>query len=115
MFVAHQKRWIDRSLRDLTGDWLRRVEERFAGTQGSGKASILQSFTELDDPTPFVQKFLGTYPLATEQLLAAEDKAYFLTICQRPGQKPVPFIPILDATFEVWFKKVGTCNCMIFD
>jgi fatty acid synthase subunit alpha len=107
MFVGHQKRWIDRSLRDLTGDWLRRVEERFAGAGGGVKASILQSFTELDDPIPFVEKFLETYELAKEQLVAAEDKAYFLTICQRPGQKPVPFIPILDASFEVWFKKVS--------
>jgi fatty acid synthase subunit alpha len=109
MYVGHQKRWVDRSLRDLTGDWLRRVEERFAGAVGGVKASILQNFTELDDPTSFVSKFLEKYPLATEQLVGAEDKAYFLTICQRPGQKPVPFIPILDATFEVWFKKVSTC------
>lgn len=107
MFVAHEKRWVDTSLRNLTGDWLRRVEERFAGTNGSGlKPSILQSFKELDSPAPFIEKFFAKYPLATEQLLAAEDKAYFLTICQRPGQKPVPFIPVLDATFEVWFKKV---------
>ena len=41
-----------------------------------------------------------------KQLLAAEDTAYFLAILQRPGQKPVPFIPVLDAGFEVWFKKV---------
>jgi enoyl reductase-like protein len=29
-----------------------------------------------------------------------------LTISQRMGQKPAPFIPILDNNFEVWFKKV---------
>jgi fatty acid synthase subunit beta len=28
MYVKHEKRWIDRSLRDLVGDWVRRVEER---------------------------------------------------------------------------------------
>jgi fatty acid synthase subunit alpha len=37
------------------------------------------------------------YPASTVQLLASEDKAYFLTISQRRGQKPVPFIPILDS------------------
>ncbi|KII85134.1 hypothetical protein PLICRDRAFT_45274 [Plicaturopsis crispa FD-325 SS-3] len=106
MFVAHEKRWIDVSLRNLTGDWLRRVEERFAGVNGHGpKPSILQSFKTLDDPLPFIEQFFNTYPLASEQLLASEDKAYFLTISQRPGQKPAPFIPILDANFEVWFKK----------
>ncbi|KAK7690523.1 hypothetical protein QCA50_005621 [Cerrena zonata] len=105
MYVAHEERWIDISLRNLTGDWLRRVEERFAGVNGSAKASILQSFKSLDKPEVFVKEFFKTYPLASEQLLAAEDKKYFLTISQRPGQKPAPFIPVLDASFEVWFKK----------
>ena len=80
-----------------------RVEERFAGVT---KSSLLQSYTSLDDPTEFVEKFFEEYAEATTQLLAAEDKAYFLAIAQRPGQKPVPFIPVLDSSFEVWFKKV---------
>lgn len=108
MFVDKQSRWVDISLRNLTGDWLRRVEERFAGVNGGGaKASFLQSFKSLDDPSPFVKQFFEKYPVSTIQLLASEDKAYFLAISQRPGQKPVPFIPILDANFEVWFKKVS--------
>jgi fatty acid synthase subunit alpha, fungi type len=108
MFVAHQKRWVDTSLRNLLGDWLRRVEERFAGVIWVGnKPSLLQNFSSLDDPLPFVETFFAKYPLAAEQLLAAEDRAYFLAILQRPGQKPVPFIPVLDASFEVWFKKVS--------
>lgn len=107
MYVAHQSRWVDLSLRNLTGDWLRRIEERFAGVNGHGsKPSLIQSFTSLDDPAKFVESFFVTYTEATQQLLAAEDKAYFLAITQRPGQKPVPFIPVLDASFEVWFKKV---------
>ena len=106
MYVAHQNRWIDLSLRNLTGDWLRRVEERFAGVDGGAKLSILQSFKELDNPSAFVDAFFTKYFNATRQFLASEDRAYFLTISQRPGQKPAPFIPILDANFEVWFKKV---------
>ena len=117
MYVAHQERWVDTSLRNLTGDWLRRVEERFAGVDNGAKESILQSYTSLDKPQTFVEEFFKAYPLATEQLLASEDKAYFLAISQRPGQKPVPFIPILDASFEVWFKKVYkifTLACVAF-
>ena len=107
MYVSHQGRWVDLSLRNLTGDWLRRVEERFAGVNGGGQIpSILQSFTSLDQPHAFVEEFFEKYPTGTTQLVSAEDKAYFLAIAQRPGQKPVPFIPILDASFEVWFKKV---------
>ncbi|KAF8145267.1 hypothetical protein K438DRAFT_1992005 [Mycena galopus ATCC 62051] len=106
MFVSHEKRWVDVSLRNLTGDWLRRVEERFAGVNGGGdKPSLLQSYTLLDDPLPFIESFLKAYPIATRQLLASEDSAFFLAISQRPGQKPVLFIPVLDASFEVWFKK----------
>ncbi|QRV90063.1 fatty acid synthase subunit beta [Ceratobasidium sp. AG-Ba] len=105
MYVSHETRWVDRSLRNLVGDWLRRVEERFAGGDVKRSTSILQSYTELDEPTRFLEEFFSTYSLASEQLLSAEDKAYFLAIAQRPGQKPVPFIPVLDASFEVWFKK----------
>src|SRR5271170_1426478 len=106
MYAKHQSRWIDVSLRNLLGDWLRRVEERFAGVNGRPKLSIQQSYHSLDDPEPFVKMFFKTYPEACHQLLAAEDKKYFLSIAQRPGQKPAPFIPVLDANFEVWFKKV---------
>ncbi|KAF8314904.1 hypothetical protein DL93DRAFT_2166952, partial [Clavulina sp. PMI_390] len=79
---------------------LRRVEERFAGVNGKPKQSILQSYNALNDPEPFVTKFFETYPAACEQLLAAGDKKFFLLIAQRPGQKPAPFIPVLDASFE---------------
>ena len=111
-YVAHQSRWIDVSLRNLVGDWLRRVEERFAGGAKSLKASILQSYSRLDNPAPVIEEFFKVYSGATEQLLASEDKAYFLAISQRPGQKPAPFIPVLDANFEVWFKKV--CSQFLF-
>jgi hypothetical protein len=107
MYFSHQSRWVDLSLRNLTGDWLRRIEERFAGVNGGGQIpSTLQSFTRLDQSHAFVEEFFKKYLTGTTQLVSAEDKAYFLAIAQRPGQKPVPFIPILDASFEVWFKKV---------
>ena len=111
MYVAHENRWVDKSLRNLTGDWLRRIEERFAGVNGAPKASFIQSFNSLDTPATFVDSFFTQYPAATTQLLAAEDVAYFLAISQRPGQKPVPFISVLDSSFEVWFKKV----CVYFE
>ena len=48
------------------------------------------------------------------QLLAAEDVAYFLTISQCLGHKPVPFISVLDSTFGVWFKKVCAYSIPLF-
>ena len=49
MYVSHQNRWVDLSLRNLADDWLRCIEERSAGVNGGGQIpSILQSFTSLD-------------------------------------------------------------------
>ncbi|KAF8440943.1 hypothetical protein L210DRAFT_3645192 [Boletus edulis BED1] len=99
--------WIDLSLRNLTGDWLRCVEEHFAGVDGRPKLSNLQSFTEPDRSSAFIDVFLMKYSDITHQLLAAEDHAYFLTISQCPRQKPVPFIPIFDANCKAQPKKDG--------
>lgn len=88
MYVAHESRWIDPSLRNLVGDWIRRVEERLSNVnEGSVKVSALQSYAELNDPQAFLERFLGQYPAAKEQILASADVAYFLAITQRPGQK----------------------------
>lgn len=105
MYVSHQSRWIDPSLRNLVGDWLRRIEERLSVVNGSPKDSEIQSYSELDHPLPTLNKFFARYPEASSQILASEDIAYFLALCQRPGQKPVPFIPVLDSQFGIWFKK----------
>jgi fatty acid synthase subunit beta len=108
IFVVQQKRWVDKLSRNLVGDWLRRVEERFAGVNGAGnEPSSLQNFSVLDDPVPYVEG----HSLAAEQLLVAEDSAYFLAISQRPWQKPVP---VLDASFEASFKKVCLIRISLF-
>ena len=57
MYVAHQDRWIGISLRNLTGDWPRRVEERFPGGNGGLKPSILKGFNQLNNPSTFVAKY----------------------------------------------------------
>jgi len=103
MYVTHESRWIDDSLKRLTGDFLRRVEERF--TTANGQASLLQNYSELDTPYPAVDNILAAYPEAASQLINAQDVQHFLLLCQRRGQKPVPFVPVLDENFEYFFKK----------
>ncbi|KAI5782751.1 acyl transferase domain-containing protein [Geopyxis carbonaria] len=103
MFVKHESRWIDPSLKRLTGDFIHRVEERF--TTETGKNSLLQNFADLDDPFPTVERILNSYPESKTQLINAQDMQHFLLLCQRQGQKPVPFVPSLDENFEFWFKK----------
>lgn len=103
MYVKHEKRWIDRTHRNLTGDFIRRIEERF--TKENGRPSLLQSFSQLDEPHKAADEILARYPDSKIQLMNVQDVQHFLILCQRRGQKPVPFIPVLDEQFEVWFKK----------
>lgn len=107
LYIASKKRWVDITLRDFTGDWLRRVEERFAGIQTAGQqTSLLQSYTQLDhDPASFVENFITAFPDTRDVLLSAEDVAYFIVLCNRVTQKPVPFVPLLDENFALYFKK----------
>ncbi|KAL6718228.1 beta subunit of fatty acid synthetase [Lecanora helva] len=103
MYVKHESRWIDPSLERLTGDFIRRVEERF--TSRPGKPSLIQTYSELDEPYKVVEEVLRAHPQATKQLINAQDVQHFLLLCQRRGQKPVPFVPVLDENFEFFFKK----------
>lgn len=102
MYIDSSKEWIDASLRNFTGDFLRRVEERFTKKKTS---SVLQSYSLLDEPEKALDIVFNAYPAAKEQFLNAQDIDYFLTLCQSPTQKPPPFVPVLDHRFEFFFKK----------
>ncbi|KAH3679792.1 hypothetical protein WICPIJ_008526 [Wickerhamomyces pijperi] len=102
MYVRGSQRWIDTSLRNFVGEWLRRVEERFATAQTN---SVLQNFNALEKPDEAVEKVFVAYPASKSQLVNQQDVDYFLSLCQNPSQKPVPFVPVLDSRFEVYFKK----------
>lgn len=104
MYVKKSERWIDATLRNFMGDFLRRVEERF--TTASEKQSLIQNFGQLDkNPQAFVDKFFDSFPTAKTQLISEEDCDYFLMLCARGAQKPAPFVPVLDERFEFFFKK----------
>ncbi|KAJ2999622.1 3-oxoacyl-[acyl-carrier-protein] synthase [Globomyces sp. JEL0801] len=104
MFVAHQSRWIHVSHRNLVGDFLKRIEERFMTT--IGLESLIPDFNLLNkDPFKFLSGFFKAYPFALMQPLTSEDVEFFLALCKRPGSKPVPFVGVIGGDFEVWFKK----------
>ncbi|SCU77616.1 LAMI_0A01750g1_1 [Lachancea mirantina] len=102
MFVKSTGKWIDITLRDFTGDFLRRVEERFTKKK---TASVLQYYSILDEPKRALKLVFDAYPASKSQYLNAQDVDYFLSLTQRPTQKPVPFVPVLDHRFEFYFKK----------
>ncbi|KAK6202274.1 S-acyl fatty acid synthase thioesterase [Scheffersomyces amazonensis] len=104
MYVKKSTRWIDASLRNFFGDYLRRVEERF--TSKSGSISLVQNFTQLNsNPQEFTDNFFEQFPLAKDQLISEEDCDFFLMCASRPTQKPAPFVPVLDERLEFFFKK----------
>lgn len=103
MYVKHESRWIDKTLSRLTADFILRVEERF--TSGKSQSSILESYSDLDKPFAVLEKLKKAYPASDDQLINAQDVQHFLLLCQRRGQKPVPFVPVLDDNFEFFFKK----------
>ncbi|KAJ2273533.1 fatty acid synthase alpha subunit Lsd1, partial [Coemansia sp. RSA 371] len=102
LYVKHQTRWIDVTMRNLVGDYLLRLEERFTHSEGP---ALLQSFTQINNPLTSITSILDTYPECHTQLLTTEDVQFFINLCLRPGQKPVPFIPLMDKDFHIWFKK----------
>lgn len=103
LYVKHQSRWIDPSFARLTGDFIQRIEERF--TSETGKACVLQDYSQLNKPFEVVESLLSHYPEADKQIINAQDVQHFLMLCRRPTQKPITFIPNLDENFEFYFKK----------
>ncbi|KAL2819637.1 acyl transferase domain-containing protein [Aspergillus cavernicola] len=93
MYVSHQDRWIDPTYLTLVHDFLRMAQARFSHRIPLG-----------DDPVELQMTFDATFGQADE-LLYPEDVALLLALFRRQGQKPVPFVPRLDADFETWFKK----------
>ena len=90
-----------------------RMQERFAGVNGDGVKSLLQNFSPPNDSLPFVKCFFEAYPLAAEQLLAAEGGRSLLFsnfATTRAEASQVPFIPVLDAIRYGSRRWVLTCE-----
>lgn len=89
--------WMDPSYRGIVDDWMLRIVERFGGSTDQLNA--------LTDPRKQLEVLASSLPESDGHLLSLEDTDYFVDLCAKRGRKPVPFIPILDADFPVWFKK----------
>ncbi|KAI0130232.1 acyl transferase domain-containing protein [Xylariales sp. AK1849] len=103
MFIESRCRWIHDSYWRIFRDFLVRTEERHAPPDAT--TTIATNIGSNSTPWKLVKSVLAAYPEADETLLTTEDVHYFLHVCRRPGQKPVPFVPALDGNFETWFKK----------
>ncbi|KKY33263.1 putative fatty acid synthase [Diaporthe ampelina] len=98
--LVHPERtgtWMDTSYSGIVDDWMVRIMERFGGASDQINA--------LTDPREQLHVLAAALPGADRHLLSLEDADYFVDLCGKRGRKPVPFIPVLDADFPVWFKK----------
>ncbi|KAE8554462.1 hypothetical protein EYB25_003001 [Talaromyces marneffei] len=103
MYISARGVWIDPSLQTLTGDFIRRVEERFATNTNNG--FILSDNADLSAPQGVLDALVKAYPDITEHIITPLDVQFFLSLCLRPGKKPVPFVPVLDENLSFYFKK----------
>ncbi|PNP75519.1 hypothetical protein FNYG_11148 [Fusarium nygamai] len=97
-YVTAERRWVHPSWKKLFSELLTRTMSRLHRTSDSRSETLVE---DLDDP----YSTLATLTDASTQFITYEDSIYFLQLFRRGGQKPVPFIPVLDADFETWFKK----------
>ncbi|KAJ2057564.1 fatty acid synthase alpha subunit Lsd1 [Coemansia sp. S146] len=104
MYVKHQQRWIHKSYRRLVLDFVARAERRL-GTD-LPEMSVVPELRDVP-PAELAQSFTDRYSAAESHLLHSEDIQFFVGICKRRGQKPVPFIVVLDADFANTFLKDG--------
>eukprot|EP00667_Euglena_gracilis_P000009 EG_transcript_9 len=103
LYHPHIERWLDVTMRNLTADWLDRIEERFVG--GDQRPRVLQRRAQLDAPQTFLEQFFAQYPAAMTQRVQTADWQHFVHLSRRKTQKPVPFILMFDDEFLLWFKK----------
>ncbi|KAJ2742311.1 fatty acid synthase alpha subunit Lsd1, partial [Coemansia sp. BCRC 34301] len=102
MYVKSQQRWIHKSYRQLVFDFVVRAECRLGFDLPE---MSMVSDLQLVNPTDLARSFTARYAAAESQLLHSEDIQFFVSICKRRGQKPVPFIPVLDSDFSVLLLK----------
>ncbi|KAJ2537846.1 fatty acid synthase alpha subunit Lsd1, partial [Coemansia sp. RSA 1853] len=102
MYVAHQQRWTNASFCKFVIDFVDRVERRMCITAPETPLSA-ELFDA--DPREWHTRVSERYPKSVSQLLTSEDVQFFVSLCKRRGQKPPPFIPVLDVDFGVLFMK----------
>ncbi|PIA19567.1 fatty acid synthase [Coemansia reversa NRRL 1564] len=102
MYVKHQQRWTNMTYQRFVVDLIERIESRMCSIVPTTSLA-----TELNkaDPLGFHARLVEAYPATQTQLIMSEDVQFFLALCKRRGQKPVPFIPVLDLDFGVLLLK----------
>ncbi|KAJ2160192.1 fatty acid synthase alpha subunit Lsd1 [Coemansia sp. RSA 552] len=99
MYDEDQRRWIDPTYRNFVGKFVERTAMRLS--------SVGQAFEQPEPPAHYdpilndIETIRRSFvPTVSQQLLASEDVSFFLSLCRRPCQKAVPFVPRLDENLQ---------------
>ncbi len=88
--------WLDVTHRERFAVLLHRFEARCVDADEGEFTSAFPGPGSLDDPAKAVAVLAERYPVAATAKLVADDVAFFVATCDRPG-KPVPFVPVIDS------------------
>ncbi|KAF4203473.1 hypothetical protein CNMCM8927_008618 [Aspergillus lentulus] len=95
MYVPQKKCWIDPSYSVLVRDFVARTLERFHAV----------SAITMDQPDQWELFVHSACPQTSSAVIHPEDESWFVKRCRARGQKPVNFVPRLDADLAHWMKK----------
>ncbi|KAI1116769.1 acyl transferase domain-containing protein [Nemania sp. NC0429] len=98
MYPLSRGDWAHPCYGRIFHEFLVRTLERF------GSYVFYADLVALSSPLEQLDAVATRLPESGRYFLTVEDVDYFIAICKRPGRKPVPFVPVLDADFPAWFK-----------
>ncbi|KAJ1800929.1 fatty acid synthase alpha subunit Lsd1, partial [Coemansia sp. RSA 2399] len=111
MHVAAEHRWIHATYRNFVAKFVRRTSMRLQNAEHAFMPELKQGVVYDDAVFDEIATVKLAYPDAHTQLLASADIQYFASLCKRPGQKAVPFVPFLDADFADYLMRDTEWQC----
>ncbi|PIA14803.1 hypothetical protein COEREDRAFT_45909 [Coemansia reversa NRRL 1564] len=98
MYVRSQHRWLAPSYRNFVAKFAERAAMRLLGSARPFEQPALSAHYDavLDE----IETLRRSCAHVLNQPLASADVQFFLQLCTRRGQKPVPFVPVLDANLR---------------
>ncbi|KAJ2516672.1 fatty acid synthase alpha subunit Lsd1, partial [Coemansia sp. RSA 1939] len=97
MYVLHEQRWTSNTYHTLVTRFVERTERRFSCISNPGDSVMTDIQSCL--PSEYAAVVSNAYPETKTQLIASEDIQYFIALWKQRGQKPLPFIAVMDEDF----------------
>ena len=94
--------WADPTYVDRFLHLLHRIEARVSIQEKGEFTSLFASVTEVENPTPALEKLASAYPQAAELKVSPVDAAWFPGLL-REYPKPLPFVPAIDGDLLRWW------------